>query len=382
MNSLKSRFLLDPGIAFLNHGSFGACPRPVLEACQRYQLEMEREPVDFLQRTFRARMRAARGRLADYLGCSGDDLVFVRNATYGLNTVARSLPLGPGDTVLASDQEYGAVERMWETVCAETGARLVRAEVPFPAPSPDAVVEAFARRIDRSVKVIAFPHIAPMLAQVYPAAELVALARQAGAVSVVDGAHAPGQLPLDLTALGADFYVGNCHKWMLSPKGAAFLHAAEPWAERIRPPVISWGTISEGTSALLLENEWQGTMDISAFLAVADAIDFAADHRWQEEVIPRCSRLLEDAGPALLAVTRGEDAYLHPALRPPQLAAFRLPGCDAAALHSELFHQHRVEVPVVDTAHGTFVRVSVQGYNDSTDLERLAKALAELLPKS
>lgn len=381
MASLKSQFLLDPRIAFLNHGSFGACPRPVFEAYQRYQLELEREPVDFLQRTFRARMRAARGTLAEFLGCGADDLVFVRNATYGMNIVARSLPIGPGDTVLTSDQEYGAVDRMWATICAERGARLERVAVPVPVDSPAAITEAFARGIDRSVRVLAFPHISPMLAQVYPVAELVALAREAGAVSVVDGAHAPGQLPVDLGVLGADFYVGNCHKWMLTPKGAGFLYAAEHQADQVRPPVIGWGDISEGTTALLLENEWQGTHDISAYLAVGDAIDFAAQHRWPDEVVPRCARLLDEAGPALLEVTGAESIYRHAALRPPQLAAFRLRDCDPAKLHSDLFHQHQIEVPVQDTAHGAVIRVSVQGYNEASDLERLVGALAEVSPR-
>ena len=157
---------------------------------------------------------------------------------------------------------------------------------------------------------------------------------ETGAVSVIDGAHAPDQLPLDLAALDADFYVGNCHKWMLAPKGAAFFYAAKRWADTIRPPVIGWGNISEGTSALLLENEWQGTFDISAFLAVADAIAFARSHRWFDEVVPRCGRLLDQ--------------------------------------------NHQIEVPVATGDHGTSLRVSVQAYNEASDLERLVAALSAL----
>jgi isopenicillin-N epimerase len=376
---LKSEFLLDPEIAYLNHGSFGACPRPVFEAYQSYQRELEREPVDFLQRTFRARMRAARECLAGFLQCDSDNLAFVRNATYGMNLAARSLPLGPGDTVLITDQEYGAVDRMWRTICAETGATLVRAAIPLPASSPEAIVEAVARHLDPSVRVLSFSHLSSESAHLFPIKPLLALAAEAGAISVVDGAHAPGQVPVDLRALGPDFYVGNCHKWMLAPKGAAFVFAADQWVDRIRPPVVSWGTISEGTSALLLENEWQGTIDISSLLAVADAIKFHEQHRWFEQVVPRCTRLIEEATPALLAVTGQDSLYACPELRPPQLATFRLPPGDRSTLHSELYHRHKVEIPIVGKADQFYFRVSVQAYNEAADLQRLADALADLL---
>jgi isopenicillin-N epimerase len=376
---LKNEFLLDPEIAYLNHGSFGACPRSVFESYQRYQRELEREPVDFLQRTFRTRMRSAREALAGFLRCEPGNVVLVRNATHGMNLVATSLSLGRGDTVLVTDHEYGAIDRMWRVICGETGAKLVRAAVPLPAASPGAIVEAFARHLDPSVRVVSFSHISSATAQVFPARSLVQLAAAAGAITVVDGAHAPGQLPLDLPALGADFYIGNCHKWMLAPKGAAFVHAADRWVDRVRPPVVSWGNISEGTSALLLENEWQGTSDVSPMLAVADAIRFLEQHRWFEKVVPRCTGLLEDATPALLSVTGQDDLYLSPEIRPPQLAAFRLPGGDHSSLHADLFRRHKVEVPVFDTPHGCLFRVSVQAYNDASDLGRLAGALSDLL---
>jgi len=376
---LKSHFLLDPEIAFLNHGSFGACPRPVFEAYQRYQRELEREPVDFLQRTFPPMMRAARGSLARFLGCGADDVSFVRNATYGMNLAARSVRVGAGDTVVSTDLEYGAVDRMWQTICNESGAKLVRANIPLPAASPDEVVEAVAEHLDSSVRVASFSHIAAEAGQRFPVERLVRLAAEAGTVSVVDGAHAPGQLPLDLATLGADFYVGNCHKWMLSPKGAAFVYASEEWASKIRPPVVSWGDISEGTSSLLLENEWQGTADISAFLAVADAIEFLEQHRWLDEIVPRCAQLISDADLALLGATGQESLYQSAELRLPQISTYRLPDCDHRALHADLYHRFQVEVPVFETPHGCLLRVSVQGYNSASDLERLVAALEELL---
>lgn len=374
---LKHEFLLDPDIAYLNHGSFGACPRPVFDAYQRYQRELEREPVDVLQRHFRETMRGARSRLAGFVGCGADELVFVRNTTYGMNVVARSLQVGAGDTILTTDQEYGAVDRMWECVARETGATLVRLPVPFT--SPEAIVEAFRRHMNPSVKVLAVPHIAAQLALVFPVESLVRLAQDAGAVAVIDGAHAPGQLPLDLGSLGADFYVGNCHKWLLSPKGAGFLYAAPHRVDQVRPPIIGWGTISEGRSALLLENEWQGTTDISAFLAVGDAITFLEQHDWFREVVPACTRLLDEWSDALLEVTGQDALHAGPGMHAPQMASFRLPPGGYPSLHADLFENYQVEVPVFANGHGEFFRVSVQAYNSREDLQRLVDALGGLL---
>jgi isopenicillin-N epimerase len=377
--TLKNEFLLDPEIAYLNHGSFGACPRAVFEAYQRYQRELEREPVDYLQRHFRAKMSAARGSLAGFLGCGADDLAFVRNATYGMNLVARSLQIGPGDSILTTDHEYGAVDRMWRTFAEETGAELVRVPLAFPATSPDAVLEAFRSRIDSSVRVFAFPHLAAVPSVVLPVEGLVRLAKEAGVISVVDGAHAPGQVPLALGSLGADFYVGNCHKWLLTPKGVGFVYAAPHQADRVRPPVVSWGNISDGTSALLLENEWQGTTDISAVLAVTDAIEFLEEHHWFEKVVPRCARLLEEASAALLEVTGQPSLYGSTAMHPPQMASFRLPPGGHPSLHSDLYHQSKVELPVFPISQGELFRVSVQAYNSEEDLQRLVEALRVLL---
>ena len=377
--ALRNEFLLDPRIAYLNHGSFGACPRAVFDAYQSYQRELEREPVDFLQRHFRAKMRGARTSLARFLGCGADDLAFVRNATYGMNLVARSLRIRPGDTILTTDHEYGAVDRMWRFFAEETGATLVQVPIPFPSTSSGAILDAFRDRIDPSVRVIAIPHIAAFSSLLLPVADLVRLAREAGVVSVIDGAHAPGQVPLDLGSLGADFYVGNCHKWLLSPKGAGFVYAAPHQAGLVRPPIVSWGNISEGSSALLLENEWQGTSDIAAILAVTDAIAFQERHDWFGKIVPSCARLLEDMTPTLLEVTGQASLYGSPTDHAPQMATFRLPPGDHSALHMVLYQEHQVELPVLSTPNGEFFRVSVQAYNRADDLQRLAEALKSIL---
>ena len=278
MNNLKDQFLLDPEIAYLNHGSYGACPRPVFEAYQKYQRELETEPATLLYRNFSSRIQEVRESLSDFLNCGSDQIAFVRNVTYGMNMVAQTIKLRKGDKVLATEHEYGAVERMWEIICKERGAKFVKVELPLPVNGPEEILSLIKEQADTSVKVMTFPHIAAAPAQVFPAKELVKIAKDIGAISVIDGAHAPGQLRLNLNDIDADFYVGNCHKWMLSPKGAGFVYASRSYEDKIRPPVISWGNISDGSSSLLLENDWQGTTDISSILAIQDSINFFKNH--------------------------------------------------------------------------------------------------------
>jgi len=224
-SALCDLFLLDPDVIFVNHGSFGACPRPVFAAYQAWQRELERQPVEFLGRRFAALIAEARTALGAYVGAGADDLVYVPNATTGLNIVARSLELAPGDEVLATDHEYGALDRTWRFICAKRGARYVRQPVELPITSAEEVVEAVWAGVTDRTRVLFLSHITSPTAIIIPVAELVRRAREAGIITVVDGAHAPGQIPLDLESLGVDFYAGNCHKWMMAPKGSAFLYA-------------------------------------------------------------------------------------------------------------------------------------------------------------
>ncbi|MGH7429780.1 MAG: aminotransferase class V-fold PLP-dependent enzyme, partial [Candidatus Methylomirabilaceae bacterium] len=229
--ALRGEFLLRPDVIFLNHGSFGACPRPVFETYQRWQRELECNPVDFLARQLKDLLRDARAALAEFVGAEADDLVYVSNATTGVNIVARSLSLGRGDEVLGTDHEYGALDRTWRFICERHGATYVRASIPVPVVSREEVVDAVWSRVTPRTRVLFISHITAPTALILPIDELVRRARDAGILTVIDGAHAPGQIPVDVTALGADFYAGNCHKWLCAPKGAGFLHArreAEP----------------------------------------------------------------------------------------------------------------------------------------------------------
>ena len=223
--ALRRQFLLWPDIAFLNHGSYGACPRPVFEQYQAWQLELEQQPVEFIGRRAWGLLHEARTALAGYLHADPDEVVYFQNVTAALNAAARSLPLRAGDEILTTDHEYGALDRTWKAVCDRTGARYVVQPLPEPLDDPDAVVEAVMVGLTPRTKVLFLSHITSPTAVTLPLVKLVARAHEAGLWTVVDGAHAPGQIPVDLTALGADFYGGNCHKWLCAPKGAGFLYA-------------------------------------------------------------------------------------------------------------------------------------------------------------
>lgn len=377
MADLRDLFLLRPDVVFLNHGSFGACPRPVFDEYQRLQRELESEPVDFLHtgRTLPARMAAARAELAAFLGAQRDDLAFVPNATWGGNVIARSLRLREGDEVLTTDQEYGAMERTWTFVCEKAGARLVRRELPLPLDDPQEVVEAVWAGVTPRTRVLMLSHVTSPTGVVLPVADLVRRARERDILTFIDGAHAPGQVPLDLDALGADFYTGNCHKWLLSPKGAAFLHVRRDRQELVEPLVVSWGWRADkpGPSRFVDEHDWTGTRDPSACLAVPAALAFRRDHDW-DRVSSGCRALAIAARDLLLAETR-LPALCRPDPWLAQMVAVPLPPVAPDALNAALRERHAIEVPV--TSHGgrAWLRVSLQAYNSLADIEKLAAAL-------
>jgi len=392
---MRDQFLLDPDVVFLNHGSYGACPRPVFEAWQGWQRELERNPVAFLGRRSAGLLGAARERLAGALGADAADLVFVPNATTGVNIVARSWPLSPGDEVIGTDHEYGACEAAWRFVCRARGATYRRVPIPLPF-EPQRFAERLLAAATPRTRLIFVSHVSSTTALVFPLADLVRQARERGIATLIDGAHAPGQIDLDLDALGADAYTGNGHKWLCAPKGAAFLHVRRELQPLLDAPVISWGYVAEQldgdgggasgasgghtgfdayTGRTLFERrmQWQGTRDITAWLAVPAALDFQAAAGWparraacHAQAVALMHRVLARNG---LAAIAPDDCFA-------QMVPIPVRCADAAALRARLFDHHRIEVPV--TTHGghTFVRVSVQVYNTASDLDALAAALA------
>ncbi|MCD6400680.1 MAG: aminotransferase class V-fold PLP-dependent enzyme, partial [Anaerolineales bacterium] len=298
MTSIKNLFLLDKDIVFLNHGSFGACPKPVFAEYQQWQLHLERQPVKFLGRDFTTLMNQTRHTLAAYLHTAAGNLAFVPNATHGVNVIARSLALKAGDEILTSDHEYGACNYIWEFNSSKMGAIYKKQPIPLPVNNSSEILEHFWKGVTPQTKVIFISHITSPTALRMPVEAICARARQQGILTIVDAAHSPGQIPLDLSELDADFVVGNCHKWMLAPKSAGFLYARPDVQHIIEPLVVSWGydappNLQSGFPWIDLL-EWRGTIDPSPFLTIPAAIQFMQDHDW-ENVRTASHNLLKDA---------------------------------------------------------------------------------------
>ena len=382
---MKHEFLLDPDIVFLNHGSYGACPREVVAALQGWQDEMERNPVQFLGRRSASLLRESRETLANYLGAQADDLVYVPNATTAVNIVARSLALKPGDEVITTDLEYGACLATFERVCAAQGAHFKRVDIPLPFDATQFVDRMLGATSART-KVIFVSHITSATALILPVAALCQAARERGITTIIDGAHAPGQIDLNLADIGADFYTGNCHKWLSAPKGTAFLHARPEHHVALHSNVISWGYLAPAsgpavtdsfTGNTLLERrmQWQGTRDLAAFLAVPAAIQFQAKRNWPTHRA-RCHTM---AMALMHSVARRYN--LAPIAQDQdfaQMAPMPVPHRDALALKNRLFDDFRIEVPVTQHAGRCYVRVAVQAYNTAADLLALDEALSSI----
>lgn len=367
---------MNPEVVFLNHGSFGACPKPVFEDYQRWQLELERQPVEFIGRRAEDLLKVARQRLGQYLNTDVDNLVYVINATSGLNTVARSLRLQPGDEILTTDHEYGALDKTWKFVCDKTGAQYVRQPIPLPVTSPEAFVDTFWKGVTSKTRVIFLSHITSPTALIFPVEEICRRARAAGILSIIDGAHVPGQIPIDLDAMGPDFYSGNLHKWLCSPKGSAFLYARPDRHKLVDPLVISWGWIEGGT--FVQHNQAQGTRDFAAYLAVPAAIDFQAANHW-EQVRADCHALAVETRQRIADLTgiepiAADDWYM-------QMFSAPLPSIKPDDLKRRLYDEHRVEAPIVTWNGRHFIRISIQGYNTRQDADCLLAALDHLLPE-
>jgi isopenicillin-N epimerase len=364
---VRDAFLLDPDVVYLNHGSYGACPRPVFERYQAWQRELEREPADFMLDRLDGLLAEARAALAGFIGARPDDVTFVQNATTGVNMAARALDLQAGDEVLSTDLEYGACDYTWDHVCSRAGANVVHAEIPLPL--ADVAEALFARRTERT-RAVYISHITSETGLLLPVEEIVARARAEGITTIVDGAHAPGHVDLDVSALGADFYAGSCHKWLCAPKGAGFLHVRDGWQDRVDGAIVSWG-YGEPAS-FISRTEIQGTRDPAAFLAVPEAIDFVRGHDDRD----RCVALAREARTLLCELVGTEPLSPDDAIR--QMAAVRLPAADPG-LSQRLYEEHRIEIPTMGPRRHDLLRISVASYTTREDVERLLDALPGLL---
>jgi len=387
-------WLIDPRIVFLNHGSFGACPESVLQVQTEWRRRMERDPVQFLVRELESHWDAARQALAQFVGAPADDLVFVTNTTAGINTVLRSLSFQPGDELIVTDQEYNATRNALNFVAERSSARVVVAKIPFPFRSEEELIQPVLDCITPKTRLALLDHVTSQTGVVLPIARLVRELNQLGVDTLVDGAHAPGMVPLDLEKLGATYYTGNCHKWLCAPKGAAFLYVPPARQSLIRPLTISHGANSarKDRSRFLLEFGWTGTSDPTPWLAVPEALKFMASAfpgGWPR-IMERnralalaarklVCRALEVAEPCPEEFIGSLAAVPIPPA--PENARSRLP-FNEYPLQDVLREQHGIEVPVISwpAPPQRVVRFSAQLYNSLPQYELLAKAMVKELP--
>ncbi|MCA9951553.1 MAG: aminotransferase class V-fold PLP-dependent enzyme, partial [Anaerolineales bacterium] len=350
---------------------------------QAWQRRLEWQPVQFLINDLAGYLENARAALGQFINAVPGDIAYIPNATFGLNVVARSLDLGPGDAVLTTNHEYGACDNIWRFLSQKRGFQTVSQPIPLPVTSADTIVEQFWQAVTPQTKVIFVSHITSSTALTLPVEMLCKRARAAGILTIVDGSHALGQIPLDMTALDADFYFSNAHKWLCAPKGSAFLYARHDKQPLIEPLVVGWGwganrTLTFG-SDYLDYMQWLGTNDLSAYLSVPSAIQFQQDHEWTA-VRQRCHQLLQQAQQRLCEITGLASIYPDEAGFYHQMASIPLPQIDdLLALKHSLLADYRIEVPLVTWNGRHFIRISVQAYNNQADIDHLINALQELL---
>ena len=375
---MKSLFMLDPEVTYLNHGSFGACPVPIFNSLIKWQKILEKEPVKHLAHDIQYFLEKSRISLSDYINCHKDNVVFFPNPSTALNTVLRSLDLADGDEILTTNHEYGAMDKAWRFLCKKTGATYINQEIQNPLLSKEDFIKQFIKGISKKTKVIFLSHITSPTALIFPVKEICAIARERGIITIIDGAHAPAQIDLDISDINPDFYSGACHKWMCSPKGVAFLYVKKELQSIIEPLVISWGYESErpSHSQFLDYFQWQGTNDISAYLSVVDTIDFLTKYNWRERAI-KCrdlnlwgrNKILKEFNiPSMCS-----DGFLG------QMFSFEFPFNDAYNDQINFYTKYKIQIPFFNWNNKTLLRVSIQVYNDKEDIYKLINSLKYFL---
>jgi isopenicillin-N epimerase len=385
----RAAVLLDPTVVNLNTGSFGPLPRPVFERVTHLRRRLAEEPMDFLLRQLPPLLWQARTRLATFLGAERRRLLFTANVSAAINIVAGGLTLSSPGEILLTDHEYGAMHWCWERAAQRQGLTLRKFPLPILAEDPGEIVDAMEGALSERTRLVFLSHVLSPTGLVLPAKEMCRAARRVGAVTVVDGAHAPAMVPLDLEDLGADYYAGNCHKWLLAPTGCGFLHLAKGQEDRLQPMQVSWGWRPErvrmdepddfGSTPRLRFYEFEGTRDVCPWLAVPAAIEFQEQLgleaiRGRNEELVQHTRERISAIPGL-SVATPRASPLHGFM-----TAFRLPvHVDAAVWRRRLWEEFRIEAPIVERPEGLLLRVSTHFYNTHEEIERLAEAVRQMV---
>ncbi len=379
MENLKSYFLLREDITFLNFGSFGACPKPVFERYQQFQLELEQEPVHFVTSKGLQYLEQSREALGNYINCHKNDLVYVTNPSYAVNAIAKSFNLQEGDEVLSTDLEYGACDKTWNYYCKKAGAKFIRQHIPLPIQNKEHFIEAFFKGLSAKTKLIFISHITSTTALRFPVEEICAIAKQKGLPTFIDGAHAPGHIPLDLQKLNADFYTGACHKWMMTPKGSSFLYVRKELQHTVDPLIISWGydAMFPSNSQFLDYHQMNGSRDFSAFLTIPAALDFMKQHNW-EKVAANCRHLVQSNADTFCNLL--ETVPLAPVKDDfiVQLFSAAIKTSEPEKLHDLFFEQYKIQIPVMRHGDKVYLRYSINAFNDQDDMNKLFDAIEDI----
>ncbi len=381
MQTMKEQFLINPAIHFLNFGSFGACPKPVFENYQYWQRLLEFESVQFITVDGVQYLANSRAALAKYVEVDDrDDLVYITNPTLGVNIIAKNLALAPGDEILTTNLEYGACDRTWDLYCEKSKAVYRRQNIRLPITSKEDFINNFFEGLNSNTKAIFISHITAATALILPVKEMVAIAKSKGLITIVDGAHVPGHIPLSIKDIDPDFYTGACHKWMMAAKGCSFLYAHKRVQHLLKEPlIVSWGykPIKSSGSTFIDYNQMIGTRDFSAFLTVPECIKFMEEHNWRQ-VAKDCSAMaIENATRFIALFGTTPISPLTPEWIG-QMVSIPVPTTQPEELQRHLFTQFKIEVPFMRHANRVYMRYSINGFNSTEDLDALFNTLQML----
>ena len=375
---MKELYHLDPSITFLNHGSFGACPKPVFEVYQNWQRKLELQPVEFMAIKVYDHLEEARHALGYYVGCHGDDLIFVTNPTTAVNTVIRSLDLGLDDEVLMTDMEYGSLVRTWEHYAQDKGFSIVQQFTPVPLITHEDYIEHFWKAVTERTKIIYLSEITSSTGLILPVDAICKKAKEAGIMTIVDGAHVPAHIPLNIAEMDPDVYVGACHKWLSAPKGSSFLYVKKSLQETIEPLIISWGSeVDRSPSPFIYESQYQGTWDPSAFLTVPAAIQFQQEHDWNS-VSKRSRALNRETRGRIYEIIDSEPICPNTEEWLGQMASIITNIENGLDFKRRLMDEYKIEIPVFPWGDKILFRTSFNAYNDENDADRLIEVLGKL----
>lgn len=377
---MKDLFLLNPEFTHLNHGSFGATPKPIFENYQSFQREMEMDSVYFIQKKFAEHLVNAKSALSTFINCNANDFIFTSNPTVAINTVMRSLNLKDGDEILSTNHEYGAMDRTWNFYCKKSGAKYVRQTISLPIVSKEQILVEFWKGLTANTKIIFLNQISSATAIVFPVKEICDKARELGITTIIDGAHVPGHIDLDITDMNPDYYTGTLHKWMLAPKGSSFLYVKKELQNQIDPLVVSWGyeSLMPGESRFLDYHEYQGTNDNSAFLCTPTVIHFLQKNNWKEKSASAKALVLKNYPRFCKLVGSIEIAPLSTEFFG-QMASVPIKTSKPQELKDVLYEKYKIQVPIMVLNENVYLRYSINAYNSQADLDLLYQALEDII---